>query len=99
MTGDGLEQIQGRLESELARQGAWLDRVYHCPHHPERGHAGEVPALKVECECRKPRPGMLLRAARELPIDLAASLMVGDSWRDAEAARAAGVGFRAPSWS
>lgn len=61
---------------------------YFCPHHPEIGN----PRYKRDCECRKPKPGMILQAAREWGIDLAQSLMVGDSPRDIEAANAAGVG-------
>jgi histidinol-phosphate phosphatase family protein len=86
-----LAQIHGKLESTLGAQGAFLDRLLFCPHHPDRGFAGEVPQLKVRCECRKPAPGMLLRAAREMNVDLGRSWMVGDSTVDVLAARNAGV--------
>jgi histidinol-phosphate phosphatase family protein len=86
-----LERIFGRLETGLAGEGGFLDRLYFCPHHPERGFAGEVAALKTDCDCRKPHAGMLLRAMRELPVDCARSAMIGDTWRDIAAARAAGV--------
>lgn len=75
-----LEAVHARLRAELAAGGARLDGIYACPHDRDAG-----------CECRKPRPGLLLRAARELGIDLARSLLVGDSERDLEAGRAAGV--------
>jgi D,D-heptose 1,7-bisphosphate phosphatase len=80
-----------KLETLLGREHAFLDRIYYCPHHPEKGFAGERPELKIQCECRKPRPGMLLQAASELNLDLAASWMVGDSTTDLETARNAGV--------
>ncbi len=86
-----LELIHSRMETELGAGGAYLDAIYYCPHHPERGFAGEVPELKIDCECRKPKPGMLLRAAREMNIDLGGSYMVGDTARDVGAAATAGV--------
>ena len=76
------------LQQELAGQGVKLDGVYHCPHHPK----GSVPELAIDCDCRKPEPGMLLQAARELGLSLTDSLLVGDKPSDIEAARAAGVG-------
>lgn len=72
----------------LARAGAAVAAVYHCPHHPK----GRVAALAVDCDCRKPAPGMILRAAKELGVSLADSFLVGDKPSDIEAARAAGVG-------
>jgi len=91
VTRAGLEAIFGRLEMGLAREKGFLDRLYFCPHHPEGGHAGEIAALKIACDCRKPAPGMLLRAIAELPIARERSAMIGDTWRDVAAARAAGV--------
>lgn len=85
-----LDAIHGRLDSELARTGAYLDDMFFCPHHPHKGYAGEVPELKMDCDCRKPKPGMLFQAADKYNIDLAASWMVGDSPRDMEAGKAAG---------
>ncbi|MEY8335444.1 HAD-IIIA family hydrolase [Lachnospiraceae bacterium 47-T17] len=85
-----LEQIHNKLETELGKQGAYVDAIYFCPHHPDKGFAGEVPALKIDCECRKPKPGMLLKAAEDYNIDLSQSYMVGDSMRDMEAGIAAG---------
>ena len=85
-----LEEIHCKLETLLGSEGAYLDAVYYCPHHPHKGYQGEVAALKIDCDCRKPKPGMLLRAARELNIDLSASFMVGDSENDIAAGKAAG---------
>ena len=75
------------VHARFAAEGAPLAATYYCPHHPEAG----IGALGVECGCRKPKPGLLLRAARDLDIDLAASMLLGDSPSDIEAADAAGV--------
>ena len=91
VTAAGLQAILGRLETLLARDGGVLDRLYVCPHHPDRGFQGEVAALKIACDCRKPAPGMLRRAAEELPIDPARSAIIGDSWRDVGAGHAFGL--------
>lgn len=82
-----LGAIHARLAELLAAHGARLDAVYHCPHHPTEG-AGP---LRRECDCRKPAPGLLLRAAHEHGLDLPSSWMVGDAARDVAAARAAGA--------
>ncbi|MGC3989247.1 MAG: HAD-IIIA family hydrolase [Chthoniobacteraceae bacterium] len=86
-----LERIHARMEALLGADGAFLDAIYYCPHHPDSGFPGERPELKIKCNCRKPAPGMLLQAAEELNIDLARSWMIGDSWRDIDAGAAAGV--------
>ena len=80
-----IDRMNARLQ-ELFQ----LDAVYSCPHHPEGGPAGD-PRLVKTCECRKPRPGLILRAARERGIDLAGSVMIGDSLDDVRAGKAAGV--------
>lgn len=90
MTYDQLENIHKKMETLLGEQRAYLDRVYFCPHHPEKGFEGEVAELKIECNCRKPKPGMLLEAAKDLNIDLSKSWMIGDSQCDIEAGKAAG---------
>lgn len=77
-----------QMRAALQAQGVTLAGVYHCPHHP----SGKVPALAVDCECRKPAPGMILRAAQELHLDLPHSFLVGDKESDLQAAHAAGVG-------
>jgi D,D-heptose 1,7-bisphosphate phosphatase len=81
--------IHRRLEQELAKEGAYLDGIYLCPHHPERGVPGERPELKIACECRKPGIGLLTRAAEELHLDLMRSWMVGDQPTDIQMARRA----------
>ena len=87
-----LEAVHRRLETRLGAAGAWLDGLVHCPHHPDRGFVGERPELKISCDCRKPRAGMLEELAARLPIDHARSALVGDSWRDMAAAHAFGIG-------
>ena len=75
------------MNAELKKCGAHIDAFYHCPHHP----AAKIPAYRKDCDCRKPAPGLLLRALREYDIDPAASLMIGDARRDITCAEQAGV--------
>lgn len=89
-TPEELELIHEKMESDLGREGAFLDALYFCPHHPDRGFPGERPEYKIDCECRKPKPGMLLEAAKKYNIDLAASWMAGDDKRDILAGKTAG---------
>lgn len=77
-----LDEIHGKMETLLGREGAYLDAIYYCPHHPDRGFAGERAAYKIECDCRKPKPGMLRRAAERFHIDLGESWIVGDGEHD-----------------
>jgi histidinol-phosphate phosphatase family protein len=86
-----LRRIHAKLDVELGREGAYLDALFVCPHHPHSGFAGEVPALKIDCECRKPEIGLILKAAAELNIDLRQSWMIGDSTSDLLAARRSGL--------
>jgi histidinol-phosphate phosphatase family protein len=86
-----LDRIHARLETQLGHGGAYLDGLYLCPHHPDRGFAGEVLSLKIECECRKPEPGLIDRACRDLHIERAKSWLVGDTTADIECGRRAGV--------
>ena len=90
VTVEQLEMIHNKMETLLGEQGAYIDAVYYCPHHPHKGYEGEKAELKIECECRKPKPGMLLKAAADFHIDLTGSWMVGDSEKDVKAGRAAG---------
>lgn len=90
LTEDQLHEIHKKMATELGKEGAYIDALYYCPHHPDKGFPGEVPELKIECECRKPRPGMLQKAARDFNIDLSASWMIGDSDIDVRAGEAAG---------
>jgi mannose-1-phosphate guanylyltransferase / phosphomannomutase len=91
VTFEGLDHIFGRLEALLAEGGGVLDRIYFCPHHPDSGFAGEIRALKIQCECRKPGTLLFRRAIDELPIDKDLSVGIGDSVRDVGAARALGI--------
>ena len=75
----------------MGKDGAYIDGVYICPHHPDKGFEGERPEYKFDCDCRKPKPGLLLQAAKEFNIDLSNSYMIGDSNRDVEAGLNAGV--------
>ena len=86
-----LETIHNRMETLLGLEGAYVDAIYYCPHHPHKGYAGEIPELKIECGCRKPKPGMLLKAAEDFNIDLSQSWMVGDGENDIGAGRNAGT--------
>ncbi len=86
MTEENLETIHAELRRQLAEKGAHLDGIYYCPFHPE----GTVEKYTKESELRKPRPGMLLKAAEEIDIDLTSSWMIGDSGRDVEAGQRAG---------
>ncbi len=85
-----LSEIHNKMETLLGQEGAYLDGIYFCPHHPHKGYEGEIPELKFDCECRKPKAGMLLKAAEELNIDLSRSWMVGDGENDILAGKAAG---------
>lgn len=89
-TEEDLEQIHNRLEMLLGEQGAYLDAIYYCPHHPDGGFAGERAELKINCSCRKPMPGLIHRAEQRFNIDFARSYMIGDSARDVEAGHRAG---------
>ena len=85
-----LEEIHNKMETLLGKEGAYLDAIYFCPHHPHKGYEGERPELKFDCDCRKPKPGMLLNAARDFNIDLSQSWMIGDGENDIKAGQNAG---------
>lgn len=87
---EGLDEIHRRMETLLGLEGAYIDDLFFCPHHPDAGFPGERAEYKIPCTCRKPKPGMLLAAAEKYNIDLSASWMVGDSSRDISAGKAAG---------
>ena len=82
-----IDDVHARLVDELAAEGARLDAIYYCPHHPTAGD----PPYRRDCDCRKPRPGMLLRAAAEHDIDLASSFVVGDKYSDVQLAHGVGA--------
>lgn len=86
-----LQRMHNKMEMLLGQEHAYLDRIYFCPHHPEAGFPGERPELKIQCDCRKPRIGMLQRAVRELNVDIAESWLVGDTTTDIQTAHNAGV--------
>lgn len=88
---DGLREIHNKLDTLLGRQGAYLDRLYFCPHHPDAGFTGERPELKFDCDCRKPKTGMIDRAQQDLNVCLESSWLIGDSTVDIETARNAGI--------
>ena len=90
MTEVELRGIHDKMETLLGRKGAYIDALYYCPHHPHRGYPGEISALKIDCECRTPKPGMLLKAAADYHIDLSESWMIGDGENDVLAGQAAG---------
>jgi len=86
-----LHNIHNKLKTLLGEKGAFVDDIFYCPHHPDKGFEGEVPELKFDCECRKPKTGMINEAVDKYNIDLSKSYMVGDSTMDLELARNAGV--------
>ena len=85
-----LNEIHQKMTTLLGKAGTYVDSIYICPHHPDKGFEGERPEYKIDCSCRKPKPGLLLQAAKDFNIDLSQSVMIGDSTRDVEAGRAAG---------
>lgn len=87
LTREAFEKIRDKMESELARGGAYLDAQYYCFHHPE----AVVEEMRADCACRKPGPGMLLKAAGEMRLDLAHSWMIGDGVTDIQAGKSAGT--------
>lgn len=91
VTEEELEEIHKKMETLLGLDGAYIDDIYYCPHHPDKGFEGEIPELKIECDCRKPKTGMLEKAEREHNIDLSSSIMIGDSTLDIKMAENAGM--------
>lgn len=90
VTWEELERIHCKMETELGLEGAYIDGLYFCPHHPHKGYEGEILSLKTNCNCRKPNPGMLLKAAEDFNIDLENSWMIGDGKNDIKAGKNAG---------
>jgi D,D-heptose 1,7-bisphosphate phosphatase len=91
MSFEDLRAIHKKMESLLGKSGAFIDGLYFCPHYPESGYEGEVTELKIDCSCRKPKPGMLEQAAEDFNIDLAESYIIGDRLSDCETGKNAGV--------
>ncbi len=90
VTWDELNEIHNKMETLLGQNGAYLDGIYVCPHHPHRGYEGEIEELKIDCSCRKPKPGMLILASEKYNIDFKESWMIGDSENDILAGKAVG---------
>ena len=91
LTREALQEVNAALDTRLADEGAYLDDLLLCPHYPEAGWPGEVAALKIACDCRKPAPGLLRMAAGRHGLDLARSWLIGDRYADVAAAHAAGA--------
>lgn len=85
-----LNAIHEKMETLLGMEGAYIDDLFFCPHHPDKGFEGEVLELKFECACRKPEPGLFFMAAKKYNIDIRKSYMIGDDERDIQAGNAAG---------
>lgn len=91
VTWEELNEIHKKMATLLGKEGAYVDGIYICPHHPDKGFEGERPEYKIDCDCRKPKPGLLFQAAKDFNIDLSESYMIGDSHRDVEAGENARV--------
>jgi D-glycero-D-manno-heptose 1,7-bisphosphate phosphatase len=86
-TEDLIWRVHEKLVSELANFDARLDGIYYCPHHPSAGE----PPYRANCDCRKPKPGLIYKAAQEHEIDISKSFMVGDKYTDVELAQSIGI--------
>ena len=90
-TWDELQMIHNKMETELGKEGAFLDAIYICPHHKDKGFEGERLDYKFDCDCRKPKAGLLIQAANDFNLDLLRSIMIGDSDNDILAGQNAGL--------
>ena len=88
---EDVENIHKKMETLLGKEGVFLDGVFYCPHHPDKGYPEENPAYKIPCECRKPKTGMIREAAERYNIDLAGSWMIGDTTMDIQTGINAGM--------
>ena len=84
-------KVTSFMQSNLSLYNACFDKVYFCPHHPHKGYDGEIPELKIDCDCRKPRIGMLRKAAERFNIDLSQSWFIGDTTMDIQTGKNAGT--------
>jgi D,D-heptose 1,7-bisphosphate phosphatase len=89
-TEEDVRTIHKKMETVLGNQGAWLDAIYYCPHHPDKGFPEENATYKIVCDCRKPGTGMFKKAIEKFNIDPSVSFMIGDSERDIQAGINAG---------
>ena len=88
---EDVENIHKKMETLLGKEGVFLDDVFYCPHHPDKGYPEENPAYKIPCECRKPKTGMIQKAAERYNIDLSGSWMIGDTTMDIQTGINAGM--------
>jgi histidinol-phosphate phosphatase family protein len=86
-----IRQIHNKLEMLLGIGGAYLNDIYFCPHHPDRGYAGENLEFKIDCDCRKPKTGMLSKAVKEYNVDIESSWVIGDRTTDIQTGKNAGM--------
>lgn len=93
MSESDLNEIHKKLETDLGLEGAKIDAIYYCPHHPEKGFVGEIPKLKIKCHCRKPDIGLIEKAVSDFNLDLSKSFLIGDSSVEAKTAENAKVNF------
>ena len=90
VTLEELDEIHNKMQTLLGKDGAYVDGLYYCPHHPDKGFVGERIEYKINCECRKPKPGLILQAAKDFNIDLSQSWMIGDGKNDVLCGKNAG---------
>ena len=88
-----LKIIHNKMETLLGQDGAYVDAIYYCPHHPDSGYTGEIKALKIKCNCRKPNTGLVERAVKDFNIDLSKSFIIGDTDLDEKLASNLGIPF------
>ncbi len=88
---ESLGQIHKKLETILGEERAFIDKIYYCPHHPDKGFEGEIEDLKIDCECRKPKIGMIYRAVSDFNIDLEKSYIIGDTTTDIQTGKNANI--------
>ncbi|MBI3378872.1 MAG: HAD-IIIA family hydrolase [Nitrospirae bacterium] len=86
-----IAQIHNKLETLLGREGAYLNDIYFCPHHPDKGYPGENPDFKIDCDCRKPKTGMISKAVKEYNVDVESSWFIGDRTADIQTGKNAGM--------
>nr|WP_315198958.1 HAD-IIIA family hydrolase [uncultured Flavobacterium sp.] len=91
VTWDGMQKIHYKLDHDLGLKNAYLDKIYLCPHHPHKGFLGEIAELKIECNCRKPKTGLIDLAVEELQVDRTKSWFIGDTTSDVLAGKNAGL--------
>lgn len=88
---ENIETVHKKMSTLLGKEGTYLDDVYFCPHHPDKGYPEENPAYKIPCECRKPKTGLIQKAVEQYHIDLSSSWMVGDTTVDIQTGKNAGL--------